>query len=58
MIQPLKIKDQIIIQSMKKDLRDVNQSAQLHPHRENNYSEEFLKLRNTMIDSIISEHLP
>lgn len=43
---------------MEKDLRDINQSAQLHPHTGNNYSEEFLKLRNTMIDSIISEYLP
>lgn len=30
MIQPWKIKEQIIIQSEKKDLRDIDQSAQLY----------------------------
>ena len=32
MIQPLKIKEQIIIQSEKKDPRDIDRSAQLYPY--------------------------
>lgn len=31
MAHPLKIKEQIIIQSVK-DLRDINQSTRLYPH--------------------------